>query len=57
MSSKEGDEEVILGAKESIADRMKLNPRKRKITGTALQILTRNKLLEFIYKLLDFQYF
>ena len=57
MSSKEGDEEVILGAKESIADRMKLNPRKRKITGTALQILTRNKLLEFLYKLLDFQYF
>ena len=41
----EGDEEVILGPGETIAERIKLNPQKRKITGTGLIILTPNKLI------------
>ena len=41
----EGDEEVKLEPEESIAERVKLNPRKRKNEGTGLKILTPNKLL------------
>ena len=48
MPPLEGDEEVKLEPEESIVERVKLNPRKRKKkkkTGTELKILTPNKLL------------
>ena len=49
MPPLEGDEEVKLEPEESIVERVKLNPRKRKEkkkkTGTGLKILTPNKLL------------
>ena len=45
MSALEGDEEVKLEPEETIAERIKLNPRKRKNKGTRLKILTPNKLL------------
>ena len=41
----EGDEEAILEPGETIAKEIKLNPQKRKITGTGLIILTPNKLI------------
>ena len=41
----EGDEEVKLELEETIAERIKLNPRKRKNAGIGLKILTPNKLL------------
>ena len=41
----EGDKELKLQPKETIAKRMKLNPRKRKNERTGLKILTPNKLL------------
>ena len=43
MPPVEDDEEVKIEPEETIAERMKINPRKRKITG--LKILTPNKLL------------
>ena len=45
MLSLEGDKEVKLEPEETIAERVKLNPRKRKIEGAGLKILTLNKLL------------
>ena len=45
MPALEGDEEVELDPKETIAGRKKLNPRKMKATGTRLNILNTNKLL------------
>ena len=45
LSAIEGEEEVKLEPEETIAERIKLNPRKRKNTGTGLKILTPNKLL------------
>ena len=36
----EGDEEVKIEPEETIAERPKLNSRKRKTTGTGLKILT-----------------
>ena len=44
MPPLEGDEEVKLEQKETIAEKIKLNPWK-KITGKSLTILTPNKLL------------
>ena len=41
----EGDEEVKLELEETIAERIKLNPRKRKNAGIGLKIWTPNKLL------------
>ena len=41
LPSLEGDNEP----EETIAERVKLNPRKKKNEGTGLKILTRNKLL------------
>ena len=41
----EVDEEVKLEPEETIAERIRLNPRKRKKAGTGLEILTSNKLL------------
>ena len=41
----EGGEEVKLEPEETIAERVKLNPKKRKNEGTRLKILTPNKLL------------
>ena len=41
----EGDEEVKLEPGETIAEKLKLNARKRKIPGTGLKILTLDKLL------------
>ena len=40
-----GDEEVKLELEETIAERIKLNPRKRKNAGIGLKIWTPNKLL------------
>ena len=45
MPALEVDEEVKLEPEETIAERVKLNPRKRKNEGTRLKILTPNKLL------------
>ena len=45
MLELERDEEVKLEPKETIVERIKLNTRKRKITGTGLKILIPNKLL------------
>ena len=45
MPPLEDYEEVKLEPEEAIAERAKLNPRKRKLTGTVLNILTPNKLL------------
>ena len=45
MPPLEGEEEVKLEPEKTIAERLKLNPRKRKIVGTRLKILTPNKLL------------
>ena len=45
MPALEVDEEVKLEPEETIAERVKLNPRKRKNEGTGLKILTPNKLL------------
>ena len=45
MLALESDEEVKLEPEETIAERVKLNPRKRKIEETGLKILTPNKLL------------
>ena len=45
MPPLDGDEEVKSEPEETTAERMKLNPRKRKITGTGFKILTPNKLL------------
>ena len=45
MLSLEGDEKVKLKPEEIIAERVKLNPRKRKNEETGLKILTLNKLL------------
>ena len=45
MLALEGDEELKLESEETIAERIKLNPRKRKNTGTGIKILTPNKLL------------
>ena len=39
------DEEIKLLAEETIAERIKLNPQKRKNKGTGLKVLTRNKLV------------
>ena len=44
-SLRKGDEEVKLEPKETIAERIKSIPRKRKKTGKGLKILTPNKLL------------
>ena len=41
----EDDEELKLEQKETIAERAKLNPQKRKNEGTGLKILSPNKLL------------
>ena len=43
----EGDEEEKSDPEETTAERMKLNPQKRKITGTRLKILSPNKLLNY----------
>ena len=48
----EGDKEGKLEPEETITERMKLNPRKRKIEGTWLKILTSSKLLTRIEILL-----
>ena len=45
MPPLEGDEEIKLEPEESIAERVKLNPRKRKNEGTGLKVLSANKLL------------
>ena len=45
MPALEGDEEVKLEPEGIIAERIKLNPRKRGNEGTGLKILTPNKLL------------
>ena len=45
MPPLEGGEEVKLEPEETIAERVKLNPKKRKNEGTRLKILTPNKLL------------
>ena len=46
MPSLEGDEEKVkLDPEEAIAERVKLNPGKRKNKGTGLKIFTPNKLL------------
>ena len=46
MSPLEGDEEEVkLGPEKTIAKRVKLNPWKRKTTGTGLKFWTPNKLL------------
>ena len=45
MPPLEGNEQVKLKPEETIAEIIKLNPRKRRITGTGLKILTPNKLL------------
>ena len=45
MLALEGDEEVKVESEETIAERIKLNPRKRKNTGTGIKFLTPNKLL------------
>ena len=45
MFTLEGDVEVKLEWEETIAERIKLNPQKRKATRTGLKILTPNKLL------------
>ena len=41
----ESDKEVNLESEKTIAERIKLFPRKRKTTGIGLKILTPNKLL------------
>ena len=43
MSPLDDEEEVKVEPEESIAERVKLNPQKRKITGTGLKIFTPNK--------------
>ena len=45
MPPLEYDEEVKSEPEETIAEKVKLNPRKRKIEGTGLKILTLDKLL------------
>ena len=45
MPLPEGDKEVKLEPEETIAERIELNPPKRKTTETGLKILTPNKLL------------
>ena len=45
MPPLEDDEELKLEPEETIAERIRLNPRKRKTTGTGLKVLTPNKLL------------
>ena len=45
MPPLEDDEEVKSEPEETIAERLKLKPRKRKTTGTGLKIFTPNKLL------------
>ena len=45
MLALEGDEEVELEPEEPTAERVKLNPPKRKKEGTGLKILTPNRLL------------
>ena len=40
----ESDEEVKLEPEETFAEDIKLNPRKRKVTGTGFKILIPNKL-------------
>ena len=45
MPPLEDDEEVNLEPEETIAEKIKLNPQKRKATRTGLKILTPNKLL------------
>ena len=45
MPATEGDEEVKLEPEETIAERVKLKPRKRKPEGTGLKLLAPNKLL------------
>ena len=45
MPSLEDNEEVKLKAEKTIAEKEKLNPQKRKITGTRLKFLAPNKLL------------
>ena len=45
MPALKGHEEVKLEPEETIAERIKLNPRKRKNTGTGLRILAPNKVL------------
>ena len=45
MPPLEIDEEVKLEPEETIAERIKLNPRKRKTARTRLKILTPNNLL------------
>ena len=39
------DEEVKLESEETVAERVKLNPQKRKNAGTGLKNLTPNKLI------------
>ena len=45
MSALESDEEVKLEPEETIAERIKLNPRKKKRKRARLKMLTSNKLL------------
>ena len=45
MTCRQEDEEVQSEPEKTIDKRIKLNPRKIKITGTGLEILTPNKLL------------
>ena len=53
MPPLEGDKEIArLEPEETIAERAKLNPQKRKIVGTGLKILTPNKLLTKLSTLL-----
>ena len=48
MPPLEGDEEIKLEPEETIAERVKLNPRKRKNERTGLKILAPNKLLTML---------
>ena len=52
LTALEDNEEVKLESEETIAERIKLNPWKRKRTGTVLKISTPNKLLTRLPKLL-----
>ena len=52
MPALEGDEEGKLGPEETIAEKVKPNPRKRKEKRTELKIITPNKLLARLSPLL-----
>ena len=47
MPPLEGDEKVKLEPEETIAERIKLNPQKRKTIGTGLKFLTLKKTINY----------